>query len=126
MTLPEEPEAGPQAEAGRLGEGPSDFAELWRIELSLAAVTEEMHRLRDLDDARLMARVAALERGWRTELEQMLPESLHGELHRLLDWLGKEGASASELRVGLAQLEGWVSGILHSIGVVALERSPEG
>jgi hypothetical protein len=92
--------------------------QLWRIEGSLSAVRSEVHKLRQLDDPSLRARVALIERDWRSELERALPSSLAGEFHALLDWLGMDDASAAELRLGLAQLEGWVDGLLSGMGIV--------
>jgi hypothetical protein len=99
--------------------------QLWRIEGSLSAVRSEMRGLRQLDDPRLKARLVLLEQGWRSELERALPSSLAVELHALLDWLGSEDASAAELRVGLAQLEGWVDGLLSGPAVLIVQSTDE-
>ena len=99
--------------------------QLWRIEGSLSAVRSEVQRLCPLDDPCLKARLVLLEQGWRSELERALPSSLAAELHALLDWLGSEDASAGELRVGLAQLEGWVEGLLSGPGVLIVQASDD-
>lgn len=95
-------------------------AELWRIEGALAAVRAEVGELAALDNAALRERLAGLERRWRTELVAVLPESVEDELHRYFDWLGDAGAGLSELRVGLAQLAGWLDG-LTSVLTVPIE-----
>ena len=96
------------------------LGELWRIEVSVTEVASEVRRLKGVDDERLWGELATLERLWRAELERILPDPLRGELHRLLDWLGDERASVIEVRLGLAQLEGWVDGLLAGAGIVVI------
>ena len=91
--------------------------ELWRIEGSLYAVRGEVAQLGSLDDAASQARLAALERGWRDELVAILPESVTAELHEYFDWLGEPPTRSSELRIGLAQLAGWLDGVISGLGV---------
>jgi len=91
--------------------------ELWRIEESLSAVRAEVAQLEALDDVSLAARIGRLERRWREELLVTLPESVGGELHGYFDWLGEAAASPSELRIGLAQLSGWLDGLMSGLGV---------
>jgi hypothetical protein len=124
----EEPTAQPPAGPARGTEGAADRVrnpgELWRIEGSLTAVRQEVNALQGVDEERLRDRVAALERRWRTELDTVLPESLVDELHRFLDWSGETGAGSSELRIGLAQLEGWLDGVISGMGFVVVEPPP--
>lgn len=96
-------------------------AELLRIEGSLAAVRAEVAQLASLDDAGLRSRLAELERRWRTELGTMLPESVLGELHEFFDWADDPVAGASELRIGLAQLAGWLDGLISGLEVPTIE-----
>lgn len=84
---------------------------------------EEVDRLKALGDRSLRERIAALEQGWLAELEGILPEPLPGELHGLLDWSGSSEPSASEMRLALAQLEGWLDGVIAGIGFVVVEQS---
>lgn len=118
-------ERGRSSSAERRNEGEDvvHLGELWRIEGSLTAVRAEIDQLKTLDDERLRARLADLELRWRKELEAILPPSLATELHALLDWAGMPQASASELRLGLAQLEGWVDGVIAGTGFVVVEPS---
>lgn len=95
--------------------------ELWRIEGSLTAVRDELDRLESLDDERLRERIADLERRWRDELDAVLPSGLVGELHALLDWSVEPGMGASELRIALAQLEGWLDGVISGTALVVVE-----
>ena len=90
--------------------------ELWRIEGSLSAVRAEIAQLESLDDEALRAHIAELERRWRAELVPVLPESVVTELHEYFDWLGEVPPRASELRIGLAQLSGWLNGIIMGLG----------
>ncbi|HTT87338.1 MAG TPA: proteasome activator [Acidimicrobiales bacterium] len=96
-------------------------ARLWRIEGSLTTVLSELRQLEQLDEEPLRRQLASLERRWRAELDAILPEPLLDEMHRLFDWAGDERASTAELRVGLAQLEGWVSGALSEMGIPFVE-----
>jgi hypothetical protein len=105
--------------------------ELWRIEGSVSAVRAEIAQLRSLDDEAVRARIAELERRWRAELVAVLPESVLPELHEYFDWLGEVPPRVSELRIGLAQLEGWLDGIIVGLGVsistqVPGDRGPDG
>lgn len=93
--------------------------ELWRLEWAVRAVRSEVRHLRDLDDPSTRRFVVALQRTWLKELEEVLPVSLHEELHRLVGWLGNEGLSTAEVRLGLAQLEGWLDGVLSGVAIVA-------
>lgn len=101
---------------GAVAEPVSDPRELWRIEGSLAAVRSELNQLTAIDDARLHARVAAMQRSLRSELEAIVPAALADEVHGLFDWAGDDRASPDELRIGFAQLEGWVEGFLSALG----------
>lgn len=96
--------------------------ELWRIEGSLTAVRAEITQLESLDDSGLRSRVSELERRWRAQLAAVLPDPLLGELHDLFDWLGDVPADPSELRIALAQLSGWLDGLLS--GFDAMIREP--
>lgn len=116
------------------GSGPEDVPEsdrvrnadeLWRIEGSLSAVRSEVHHLKALDDRPLLERIAALEQDWLVELEGILPETLVQELHGLLDWWGSAEPSASELRIALAQLEGWLDGVIAGLGFVVVEPTEQ-
>lgn len=91
--------------------------ELWRIEGSVSAVRAEISQLTSLDDEELRTRIAELERRWRAELIAVLPESVVPELHDYFDWLGEVPPRVSELRIGLAQLSGWLDGIIVGLGV---------
>ena len=114
----------PTGEGGTGGEDViRDLGELWRIEGSLTAVRAEVDQLATLDDERLRTRLADLELRWRAELDAVLPSSLSGELHALLDWAGVPEASASEVRLGLAQLEGWLDGVIAGTGLVLVGPS---
>lgn len=95
--------------------------ELWRIEGSLAAVRAEVAQLESLDDAGVRARLAELERRWRAELGTVLPDAVLGELHELFDWEDDVPADASELRIGLAQLAGWLDGLISGLDVLVRE-----
>ena len=97
--------------------------ELWRIEGSLSAVRAELDQLGSLDDPALRARVAQLEHRWYEELGAVLPEAVLGELHRFLDWADDAQPGASELRIGLAQLSGWLDGLIAGLGVSIGEPS---
>ena len=98
--------------------------ELLRIEGSLAAVRSEVDQLGELRDEHLRARLATLERTCRTELEAILPDPLGSELHQFLDWSGRAEAGDAELRLGLAQLEGWVDGVISALGFVIVKPAP--
>ncbi len=101
--------------------------ELWRIEGSVSAVRAEIGQLTSLDDEALRTRIAELERRWRAELVAVLPESVVPELHEYFDWLGEVPPHVSEVRIGLAQLAGWLDGIIVGLGVsVSGEGSGEG
>jgi hypothetical protein len=95
--------------------------ELWRIEGSLTAVRAEVGQLESLDDAGLRARLAELERRWREELGTVLPDSVLGELHEFFDWADDVPADASQLRIGLAQLAGWLDGLISGLDVLVRE-----
>lgn len=114
---------GPAAPGGGVDKsnGVRRPGELWRIEGSLYAVRAEIDSLEAVDDAALRARLAELERRWRDELASILPDSVATELHRYFDWLGEEPAQLSELRVGLAQLTGWLDGLISELGLPAAE-----
>jgi Bacterial proteasome activator len=58
------------------------------------------------------------------ELAGCLPEALAGELGRLVPALGVGVASQAELRLALAQLTGWLDGVLYDIP--AGRRGPAG
>ncbi len=98
--------------------------ELWRIEGSLSAVRAEIAQLESLDDEALRAHIAELERRWRAELVPVLPESVVPELHEYFDWLGEVPPRVSELRIGLAQLSGWLDGIIVGLGVSIGDGEP--
>ena len=101
--------------------------ELWRIEGSVSAVRAEIGQLTSLDDEALRSRIAELERRWRAELIAVLPESVVPELHEYFDWLGEVPPRVSELRIGLAQLSGWLDGIIVGLGVsIGTEGSGDG
>lgn len=102
-----------------------DPGELFRLDWSLTAVRSEVRQLRDLDDPILRARLALLEQRWVSELQRILPDSLHSEFHGLLDWLRNEKLSSAEIRLGLAQLEGWLDGVLSGMGLVVVHRPDE-
>ena len=97
--------------------------ELWRIEGSLTAVRAEITQLESLDDSGLRSRVSELERRWRAQLGAVLPDPLLGELHDLFDWLGDVPADPSELRIALAQLSGWLDGLLSGFDAMISEPS---
>lgn len=97
--------------------------ELWRVEGSLTAVRAEIAELESLDDAGLRARVGELERRWRAELAAVLPGSVLGELHELFEWADDAPADRSELRIGLAQLSGWLDGLISGLDVLVREPS---
>ena len=94
-----------------------DPGELFRLDWSLTAVRSEVRQLRDLDDPSVRARLALLEQRWLSELQRILPDSLHSEFHGLLDWLRNDKLSSAEIRLGLAQLEGWLDGVLSGMGL---------
>lgn len=98
-------------------------AELWRIDGSLVAVRAEVDQLESLDDASLRDKIGELERRWRAELVAVLPESVEQEIHAYFDWLGAEAAGPSELRIGLAQLAGWLDGLTSGLSVSVRKRS---
>ena len=100
------------------------LGELWRIEHSLSTVRAEVTELAALDDAVLRARLATMVRCWRSELQAVLPVPLAEELCMLLGWSGDEAAGATELRLGLAQLEGWLDGLLAGIPFTGVEPPP--
>ena len=102
-----------------------DPGELFRLDWSLSAVRSEVRQLRDLDDPSVRARLISLEQRWVSELQRILPGSLHSELHGLLDWLRNEDLSNTEIRLGLAQLEGWLDGVLSGMGLVVVRRPGE-
>jgi hypothetical protein len=102
-----------------------DPGELFRLDWSLTAVRSEVRQLRDLDDPILRARLALLEQRWVSELQRILPDSLHSEFHGLLDWLRNEKLSSAEIRLGLAQLEGWLDGVLSGMGLVVVRPPGE-
>ena len=102
-----------------------DPGELFRLDWSLTAVRSEVRQLRDLDDPILRARLALLEQRWVSELQRILPDSLHSEFHGLLDWLRNEKLSSAEIRLGLAQLEGWLDGALSGMGLVVVRPPGE-
>ena len=96
-----------------------DAGELLRVAGSLAAVRAEVDQLEALDDDdSVRARLATLERFWHGELEEILPPSEVAELHRLTDWT-REAASGAEVRVALAQLAGWLDGLISAMGFIA-------
>jgi hypothetical protein len=99
--------------------------ELWRIQSTLAAVRAELGQLGSLEDAELRTRLGALERRWRAEIEQLVPASVGGELEELAGWAGEGNASPSELRVGLAQLQGWLEGFMSAMGIVVAPPASE-
>ncbi|HTX63458.1 MAG TPA: proteasome activator [Acidimicrobiales bacterium] len=99
----------------------SRAAELWRIEGSIGAVRAELGRFESLDDARLRARLRNLERRWRAELETMLSGPVLEELHELLDWADDPAVAASEVRLGLAELAGWLDGLIAGLEVPNVE-----
>ena len=98
--------------------------ELWRIEGSVSAVRAEIAQLTSLDDEALRTSIAELERRWRAELIAVLPESVVPELHEYFDWLGEVPPHVSELRIVLAQLSGWLDGIIVGLGVAISAESP--
>jgi|GEM_PF-5329811 len=104
----------------------SDPAGLFRLDWSLSAVRSEVRQLRDLDDPSVRARLASMGQRWLAELQRILPSSMHSELHRLLDWFSSDKLSSAEIRLGLAQLEGWLDGVLSGMGLVVVRRSEEG
>lgn len=119
-----EPERSPAAARGGEGLVP-ELGELWRIEGSLTAVRAEVDQLATLDDGSLRTRLVELELRWRGELDAILPPSLSDELHALFDWAGVPDASASEVRLGLAQLEGWLDGVIAGAGYVVVQPSSQ-
>ncbi len=90
----------------------------------MSAVRAEIAQLTSLDDEALRTRIAELERRWRAELAAALPESVVPELHEYFDWLGEVPARVSELRIGLAQLSGWLDGIIVGLGVSISSEGP--
>lgn len=102
--------------------------ELWRIQSTLAAVRAELGQLGQLgslEEPELRSRLAALERRWRAEIERLVPAPVVQELEQLAGWAGDEGASPAELRVGMAQLEGWLEGFISAMGIVVEPAADE-
>lgn len=81
----------------------------------MAAVRAEVDQIDGLDDGRLRERLGVLQRRWCSELDQVLSEPLARELHDFVGWLDAERASPTELRLGLAQLEGWLDGLISGM-----------
>lgn len=96
--------------------GPGTFGMLWRIEGVLTAVRGELAHLDDGDASDGLRRAATIEARCREGLEGVLPLSLTPELDRLLSWSDRGLRTDGELRVALAQLDGWLSGLLSGIG----------
>lgn len=107
------PEMDEATELGRIA-----LAQLWRIEGALAAVRAELALIAGTGGDELRRQATAVQVRCRQELAGALPESLVTELERLLSWSDSGLRSDGELRVALAQLDGWLSGVLSGLGFV--------
>lgn len=115
--------AADAADAADVADAPSEAqsrvlrpGELWRLGASLYAVRDEIDRLESVDDETLLGRLAELEPRVRDELVAILPDPMSAEVHRYFDWLGEGAVHSSELRIGLAQLSGWLDGLISDLG----------
>lgn len=99
------------------------FGQLWRIEGVLTAVRAELAQVVGDDGDDLRRRAAAIEGRCRRDLGAALPAPLVPELDRLLSWSDRGLRTDGELRVALAQLDGWLGGVLSGLGY-ALATSP--
>lgn len=95
----------------------SNVAHLLRIQASLHALLEELHSLRGPLDNATQERFVALDRELARELEGTVERPLREELQRLLGAILEASVGADGVRVVLAQLEGWIDGLLAGLTV---------
>ena len=116
-TQPEADSSSGRAE-GKLNMESIAFGQLWRIEGVLAAMRAELAQIESAGGEDLRRRAAAIEERCRRDLSGALPPSLVPELDRLLSWSDRGLHTDGELRVALAQLDGWLGGVLSGLGYV--------
>lgn len=119
--VPVEKGPNPSDRGGPERDAVDHLGELWRIEHSLSAVRAEVADMATLDDGELLPRLTTMERCWRAELEAVLPVPLAEELRALLARRDGGTPGPTELRLELAQLEGWLDGLLAGIPFQVLE-----
>lgn len=100
------------------------LGELWRIEHALSAVLAEVADMATLEDGELLPRLTTMERCRRAELEAVLPVPLAEELRTLLARRYGSAPGSTELRLELAQLAGWLDGLLASTHSRCWSRRP--
>lgn len=98
--------------------------ELVRIAAQLEAIAYELRLQGSAIDDQLRGPLAALERNLVREAEAVLGQPVHEEVAALFSWLGNPSLSCDEVRLGLAELLGWVQGLLGGVRFVSEPGSP--
>ena len=96
----------------------ANMGRLIRIQSSVQALLGELHGLHEAPDPATRHRLVDLERELTQALDDILDERLRLELHRLVLELPLQGSSADEIRIALAQLDGWLTGLLTGLTIV--------
>ena len=68
-------------------------------------------------------RLAEIDRALTEQLEDILDPSLRSELRQLVDHPPIPDSSQDEIRIALAQLEGWVGGLLGGLAMSTLNTA---
>ncbi len=101
-------------------------AALLRLQSELEALAVEVHHLgEDATDRAVWARVSHVLPAILAQLQSVMAEPEQGEMHTFFDWIAEGGAlSEDELRVAVAQLLGWVDGVISGIRVAMILAEP--
>jgi Bacterial proteasome activator len=102
----------------------ADVQHLIRIQASAEALIEELHQLRSAPDANTRRRLVEIDTALTEQLDKSLGTGLRAEYHRLSPPPSASDVSIDELRIGLAQLEGWLGGLLAGITVAIQTPGP--
>lgn len=113
--------ADPDQSAADPGQEPIDAARLLRYAVSLQAMVEE---LRSIPVPLAVERMSAIVGERIEDADRILPPALAAELHRLVHPLLATGETDRDLRVVLAQLDGWLGGLIGEISVIVPEPPP--
>jgi len=95
----------------------ANVARLVRIQASTHWLLEELHALRGSIDLKTHYRLAEMDRALTEQLDEILDMSLRSELHHLVDHPPIDDSSQDEIRIALAQLEGWIGGLLGGLAM---------
>lgn len=100
----------PDAEGGEL-----NATRLLRYAISLQSMVEE---LRSIPSPIEVDHLSAIVGTRLDEADRFLPPALAAELHRLVAPVLTTGETDRDLKVVLAQLDGWLAGLMNQIGIV--------